>query len=102
MYESVNLNGFVNAFNKIRPDHFTPEALDLIYEFITTYEDDTNMEIELDVIAICCDFCEMTQTEVVEAYLIPEPFENSIIRFLEDRTLLLGVTSSNTFVFQSF
>jgi hypothetical protein len=38
----------------------------------------------------------------VEAYLIPEPFENSIIRFLEDRTLLLGVTSSNTFVFQSF
>jgi hypothetical protein len=102
MYQSVNLNGFINAFNEFRGGNFTPEALELIYEFLTTYEDDTNMETELDVIAICCDFSEMTVSEVVEAYTIPNSEVNSIIDFLEDKTLFLGITSSDTFVFQNF
>jgi DNA-binding MarR family transcriptional regulator len=102
MYESVNLATFTKAFNQIRPDHFTPEALELIYEFITTYEDDTNMEVELDVIAICCDFTEMTQSEVAEAYGISKSDIDSVIDYLEDKTLFLGITSSDTFVFQNF
>jgi len=102
MYETVNLSSFTNAFAKVRPDNFTYEALELIYEFLTTYEDETNMEIELDVIAICCDFTEMTQREIVDAYPDTEPFENSIIDFLTDKTLFLGVTSNDTFVFQNF
>ena len=102
MYETVTLATFTNAFKKVRPDNFTPEALDLIFEFLTTYEDDTNMEIELDVIAICCDFSEMTQREIADAYPNTQPFENSIIEFLEEKTLFLGMTSSNTFVFQNF
>ena len=102
MYEKVTLATFTNAFKKVRPDNFTPEALDLIYELLTTYEDDTNMELELDVIAICCDFSEMTISEVAEAYSIANSNENSVIDFLEDKTLFLGTTSSNTFVFQNF
>lgn len=102
MYETVNLNTFLSAFSKVRPDNFTPEALELIYEFLVSYEDETNMEVELDVIAICCDFIEMTHSEVAEAFSIPKNDTNSIVDFLENKTLFLGLTSSDTFVFQSF
>ena len=102
MYETVNLSSFANTFAKVRPDNFSLEALELIYEFLTTYEDDTNREVELDVIAICCDFSEMTQREIADAYPNTQPFENSIIDFLTEKTLFLGVTSNNTYVFQNF
>ena len=102
MYQSVNLNGFISAFNEFRGGNFTPEALELIYEFLVSYEDETNMEVELDVIAICCDFNEMTHSEVAEAFSIPKNDTNSIVDFLENKTLFLGLTSSDTYVFQSF
>jgi hypothetical protein len=102
MYETVNLFGFINAFKKVRPNNFTLEALELIYEFLTTYEDDTNIEVELDVIAICCDFTEMKQNEVLESYPILSKNENGIIDFLTEKTLFLGITSDKNYVFQSF
>ena len=102
MYETVNLASFTNAFAKVRPDNFTPEALELIYDYLTADEDETNMGIELDVIGICCDYTEMTQREIVEAYPDTQPFEKSIVDFLTANTLFLGVTSSDTFVFYSF
>ncbi len=67
LYTNVNLNDFVDAFEKMdRGTQFSREGLKAIYEYIT--ENDDEEMIELDVIAICCGFTEYTTQEALEQY----------------------------------
>jgi len=64
MKQSVNQLDFRAAFNQMdRGDNFTPDALDALFEYLEEYEQDTGAEIELDVIALCCDFTEAESLE---------------------------------------
>ena len=44
----------------MRPDDFSYDALEALYTYLDDLSDDTGEPIELDVIAICCDWCEYT------------------------------------------
>ncbi len=67
LYTNVNLNDFVDAFEKMdRGTQFSREGLKAIYEYIT--ENDDEEMIELDVIVICCGFTEYTTQEALEQY----------------------------------
>lgn len=68
LYTDVNLNDFVDAFEKMdRGTQFSRDGLKAIYEYLTETDDDAEM-IELDVIAICCGFTEYTTQEALEQY----------------------------------
>ena len=54
MKQTVYLNDFINAFQKIRPDNFSYEGLEQLFEYLESYEEDAQEQIELDVIALCC------------------------------------------------
>jgi hypothetical protein len=57
MKQSVNFSAFVDAFHaQSRYDNFGYDALRIIFDYLEQYEQDCNEEIELDVIAICCDY----------------------------------------------
>ena len=56
--ETVTESSFRDAFRRIRPDQFSREALRALYDYLDQYSDDTREPIELDVIAICCDWAE--------------------------------------------
>lgn len=56
IYEEVNQSHFIDAFKSIRPDNFSYEGLKALYGYFEELSEDQN--IELDVIAICCDFTE--------------------------------------------
>ena len=58
MKQTVYKNQFKNAFKEVRPNNFSNEGLDALYEYFEEYEDSTGEEIELDVIAICCEYAE--------------------------------------------
>lgn len=60
MYKTVTENDFVRTFQdwEGRENQFTTEALRALYEYFEQYEEDTNEKIELDVIAICCEYSE--------------------------------------------
>ena len=58
MIQTINEYQFADAFNKIRPDNFTYRGLIALYDYFEQYEEDTGEQIELDVIAICCDYYE--------------------------------------------
>ena len=58
MKQSINFYAFRDAFQAMRPDTFSYEGLRALFEYLEALEDDTGEEIELDVIAICCDFTE--------------------------------------------
>ena len=59
MIQTIYKSDFTTAFHKAgRGDNFTYEGLIALYDYLEDYEDSTGEQIELDVIAICCDFNE--------------------------------------------
>ena len=70
MKKSINFYDFERAFVDCgRGNQFTYEGLQTLYEMLEEYEEDTGEELELDVIALCCDFTEYDSfEELTEAY----------------------------------
>lgn len=69
MKQNVNEHQFVDEFKRIRPDNFTLDGLYCLYDYLIDLEEDIGEEIELDVIALCCDFSEYKDLkEISEAY----------------------------------
>jgi len=58
MKQTINFSDFYDAFQAIRPDNFSYDGLRALYNWLEDYADDTGEDYELDVIALCCDFCE--------------------------------------------
>lgn len=59
MKTTINKSQFMDAFHKMgRDNQFSYSALDALYEYLTEYEESTQQEIELDIIAICSEFAE--------------------------------------------
>lgn len=59
MKQTVYYNDFIQAFkDHNREDSFSGEALELIYDYLIDYEENTREEIKLDVISICGEFSE--------------------------------------------
>lgn len=59
MKQSVNQNDFHDAFlNMGRGDQFSYAARNALFEYLEELEQDIGEEIELDVIALCCDYSE--------------------------------------------
>jgi len=114
MKENVNFCDFTDRFNAIRPDNFSYDGLKALYEWLEQYEDDTGEEIELDVIALCCDYSEMSFDEVVNDYIsfdkslrdeLNEQDEDEqnewLAGWLNDRTIVIPV-DSETVIIQAF
>ena len=58
MKSNVSRYDFQDAFNSLRPNSFSYSGLNALYDFLIDWENSTGEELELDVIALCCDFCE--------------------------------------------
>jgi hypothetical protein len=101
MKQTVNFHIFCDAFSN-RRDNFSYEGLRLLFDYFEENEDERN-EMELDAIAICCDYSEYTAKEIAEMYNVEtedsDTIEESVIGFLEDAGAYVGTTSSGTIVF---
>lgn len=65
----VTLDDFVQAFkDRGRESQFSRPALYSLFNYLEEYEENTGAEIELDVIALCCDYTEMEYREAADYY----------------------------------
>jgi hypothetical protein len=108
MKQSVNFSAFVDAFHAHnRYDSFGYHGLRVIFDYLESYEEDTGEEIELDVIAICCDYNMMDIEDIVKEYRIDvsdvdaDDLEEFVHEYLYDRTTVLGKCADGV-VFQCF
>ena len=116
MKTTVYENEFIKMFQDIRPNNFSLGGLHRLYEGLTEFEEDTGEELELDVIAICCDFREMTLNEIIDSYdyMMDEDKLNDalaigehdayqyVMDWLNNQTWVLGDTESGSIVFREF
>ena len=104
MKQTINVYQFVQAFREMDRKNFSNEGLHVLYEYP---EDDDFNEYELDVIALCCEFCEATAGEVANMYSLELSGDTDtdyeiVSNFLSDSGFLVGFISSGCFLFQNF
>lgn len=110
MKQSVNFSAFVDAFHKHnRYEQFGYEALHVIFDYLEGYEEDSGIEFELDVIAICCDYTVQGHTGIAQDYSIDlseaegdaDAEEQLVLDYLNDHTMVLGQCDTGI-VYQCF
>ena len=96
MKQTINQYDFRNAFRNMRPDNFSYEGLEILFNSLEQYEADTGEEVELDVIALCCDYSELTAEEIQRQYSVEHDVEDEssleeqVEDFLACNTWVLG------------
>lgn len=106
MKQTISEYQFIDEFKSLRPDNFSYEGLKALYDWFEQYEEDTGEDIELDVIAICCDFGEYTSDEIKAYYdymldVGDDTDMHDIIQQLNDHTIVIPV-SDDIVIIQSF
>ncbi len=114
MKQSVDLRIFRESFRTIRrQNQFSWQGLEALFDYLKELEDDIGDELELDVIALCCDFsehdsaCEAAreygwsgtdrdEDESDEDY--SERAENEALGWLRDRTSVIEVSSGSVII----
>ena len=96
MKKTITQSEFINEFMECRPNNFSYKGLMALFEFLEEWESETGEEIELDVIAICCDFMEDSLDNIKDYYNIPE--DEEVMEWLEYRTMVIPVNDENVII----
>jgi hypothetical protein len=97
MKTSVSFSDFCDAFrNADRNENFS-------------YEEECGVEVELDVIAFCCEYSEDDVDTIINSYSIDvsdaeddEEKAEIVAEYLNDHTLNLGQLPNGSFVYAQF
>ncbi len=99
MKEQVNFSRFCDAFRVYnRDNNFSYEGKKALFEWLQEYEDSTGKEMELDVIAICCDFNEW---ESLEEFQKDHSDDYQSIEDIEKATIVIPI-DDDKFITQAF
>ena len=99
MKQSVNMYDFERAFKNFeRMNNFSYDGLKALFEYLEDYEEDTGEEIELDVIALCCDY---TEYDSLNEYNSDYGTKYSEIDAIQDDTTLIKI-DDNSFIIQQY
>ena len=109
MKTTVSLYDFREAFRTMgRAEQFSYEGLEVLFDYLEQYEDDTGEELELDVVALCCEYCEDTVAEIAANYSIDltdcegEDEQTEVVcEYLENNGAFVGAVTGG-FVYRAF
>jgi hypothetical protein len=96
MKETVNFCDFLDRFNDYdRSDNFSYAGKQALFDYLEQYEEETGTELELDIIALCCEFTEYESFEAFQA-------EHPDIDDIEDYTIMIPIADSDGFIIADF
>lgn len=98
MKQTVYLEDFRRAFQSTRPNNFSYEGLIALYNYFQNLEDDIGEELDLDVIAVCCDYSEYKNFQELKSnYLNIKTLED-----LRERTEIIPIEDTEGFIVRNF
>jgi len=111
MKQNIGFCQFTDAFrDHDRYDSFGYDGLKALFEYLEQYEEETGTEIELDVIALCCDYSQYdtaieAATELITGFEreedeTDEDFEARALDELQENTTV--ITYDGGIIVQSF
>ena len=94
-----NVYQFREAFRLAgRMDQFSYEGLEVLFDYLEQLSEDTGEPIELDVVALCCEYYESSIEELIKDYNIDvsdadgdeDEIELIVKEYLQENTSLCG------------
>jgi Holliday junction resolvase RusA-like endonuclease len=99
--DTINKYSFTEAFRQIRPDNFSYEGQKALYEYLENLSEDIGTPIELDVIAICCDYSEYESFKAFKKdYDNIHIYED--IEDLREHTTVLEIENTGRLIIRNF
>ena len=98
MKQSVNIYDFERAFKNFERDNFSYDGLKALFEYLEEYEEGTGEEVELDVIALCCEYAEY---DSLSEYNDDYGTKYSEIDAIQNDTTLIKI-DDNSFIIQQY
>jgi hypothetical protein len=107
--QTADLHAFVTAFDRMgRGKQFSYDALRGLFNHLEQLSDDIGQDVELDVIAICCDYTEGTFKVVASDYGIDisectddDEIRETVLDYLNDETRVAW-SDDNSVVYAAF
>jgi len=116
MKQTINFYGFCDAFRACdRNDSFTYAGKKALYNYLTNYEEETGEELDLDIIALCCEYTEYNaladylrdyDTDIknkdyfTNGKLDQEAAGAAILKEIEDKSVLIPVAGGGFIILQ--
>jgi hypothetical protein len=104
-----NASQFRDEFHRCgRGSQFTYDALEILFEHLEQLSEDTGQNIEMDVIAICCDYAEDSPDEIAKNYNVDvegldwSDRADKVRDFLEEAGEYVGTTDHGLIVYRQF
>ncbi len=117
IYQTIGFSDFAHAFETCgRAAQFTPDGLRVLFDYLDECEDSTGAPIELDVIALCCEYSEDTVTELADQHDITldpddvgdmdedeqaDALKEAVLAYLNAETTICG-TTDDTIIYAMF
>ena len=109
MIKTLSIYDFRDAFKAAgRGEQFSYDGLEVIFDYIESYEQDAGEQTELDIIALCCEWAEDTVENIIRNYSIDcddvedDEIQNHVIEYLEDNTAHAMATAAGDIVYVQF
>jgi len=105
-----NVHQFRETFRLAgRMDQFSYEGLEVLFDYLDNLSEDTGEPIELDVVALCCEYYEDSTEEIIANYNIDisdadgdeDEIKTIVEEYLQDNTSVCGEVSDG-FVYAAF
>lgn len=98
MIQTINFSQFTDSFSDTYKDNFSYEGKRALFDYLEDLETGTGEQIELDPIALCCEWSEYDNlTDALESYTTLKTLED-----LEDNTQVIKIEGTNRLIVQDF
>lgn len=117
MIQEISQSEFIRQFAQMnRENQFSYNGKCALYDYLTDLEEDTIQKIELDIIALCCEYAEFKNLkEYLENYSTDinksdfeeendfnaEKYEEAVLKEIQEKTTLIKV-DDESFIIQQY
>jgi len=101
MMYTVTEDNFRNTFlMSDYKNNFSYDGLTALYDYFSELEDELGEPIEFDLIAIACEYSELTIDELRDNYSIDKDID--VIEYLQENTIVIEIENSDSVIIQDY
>lgn len=117
MKQNIGFSQFCDAFSDTYKGNFSYAGKRALFDYLESLEEDTGEEIELDTVALCCDYSEYSSAYAAMQEYQPEDMpitgvdgddlveiaakdEKAAHEWLEEKTQVIDVEGGGVIIFQ--
>jgi hypothetical protein len=103
MYQTINFSSFCDAFRQQdRQEQFTHGALRALFDYLEDVEEQTGQTIELDVVALCCEYSESTFDDIRRDYMLGDMSDEDVAEWISEHSPAYVGMVNDSLVFAQF